>query len=694
MQSPQERLDTPDPTPPTAAVEGPAEQVAVIAGGSAVKASALAARLPDLAEALLLLALEATSVTLTLWSLFYFDSLKAYLLDNQLTRGERTGLLLAVFGGAAGAVVIAGVSLVWGRTRLATLKRLAWRLSPLLVSAALPLLLHWQFWANRQLLLLVLAGVVVLGFRKLWLVSLCVAREAPGGRFAEFADAVVTVYRKRVPERLRRALPTAVAWAAALGYAAYFSHHTVVNHYKLQTSAFDLALEENLIWNLLHGGPAFKSSPLGGPDAVHFSFHATLFSYLLVPFYAIYQHPETLLVIQAVIMGFGALTLYWLARTLVGPWPAALLAVAYSLNASVQGSNLYDFHYPPLAPPFLFLAWYALRKRRDVLAAIAVALTLTIREDVSAYVCILGAYFFFWGRRPQAGLLLALVGGGYFAAMKFFIMPLFGHSDTHLFMFKDLLPGKEQSFSGVLKTVITNPIYTLSTLLTEKKLIFALQLLVPFALLPFKRFVGWFLCLPGFFFTLLTTQYDPTISLGFQYTAHWNAFLFPATAIILAEEQHPQHPGDMLGALRKRAWLGAIALGSLIISYQYGILFQRHFARAGFDSVLSGFSDKEKKKLDTLRAIIATIPRSAKVVASERLLPHMADRPDAYRLQHSLYDAEYILIDKTNLIGDERKNVIAGLKKGEYGVTVIRGDFVLAKRGAPTKRNEEWQKKR
>ena len=104
-----------------------------------------------------------------------------------------------------------------------------------------------------------------------------VAASQDGARdgLAELGAAIAASWR-RLPDRFRQLLPTLVAWAAALWFAVYFAHHTIETHFRLGTSAYDLGLEDNLLWNLLYGdGPAFKSSPLG-KDAVHFSFHATL----------------------------------------------------------------------------------------------------------------------------------------------------------------------------------------------------------------------------------------------------------------------------------------------------------------------------------------------------------------------------------------------------------------------------------
>ncbi len=157
-----------------------------------------------------------------------------------------------------------------------------------------------------------------------------------------------------------------------------------------------------------------------------------------------------------------------------------LIALAYRADdPAVQGSNLYDFHYPPLAPFFVWLALYALEARKNVLAAVAIALTLSVREDIAAGVVIVGLYLLFWQRRVRAGLIVAAIGGVYFVAMKLVIMPRIAGESKFVWIFEDLLPKGEGSYGGVLKTVFTNPIYTVSTLLVPKKLVYALQIFVP-----------------------------------------------------------------------------------------------------------------------------------------------------------------------------------------------------------------------
>ncbi|HEY3237245.1 MAG TPA: hypothetical protein VGJ84_21170, partial [Polyangiaceae bacterium] len=203
---------------------------------------------PGLVQAFVLFFLEAMSVALGLWSLLHFDALRAYLTQNQLPRAARNVLLMQMIGAGVGVCAVAGVWLAWrGFEKTRSLKAGAWRWSPLIVAGGLPMLFHWQFWSDRPLVFLALAAAVVLGLRRLLAASMSVSAEIPGF-LRELAEAWVVMARKHVSRRWRRALPTAVAFAAAAGYSVYFAHHTIVNHFRLGTSAFDLALEDNLVW--------------------------------------------------------------------------------------------------------------------------------------------------------------------------------------------------------------------------------------------------------------------------------------------------------------------------------------------------------------------------------------------------------------------------------------------------------------
>jgi uncharacterized membrane protein len=288
-----------------------------------------------------------------------------------------------------------------------------------------------------------------------------------------------------------------------------------------------------------------------------------------------------------------------------------------------------------------------------------------------------------------------------FGLLKFAIMPRFlGGSEAYVHQYKNLLGPGQQGFGGVLKTVLANPFFTLTSLLERDKLIFVLQLFTPLAFLPLRRSIGWLCCVPGFFFTLLATEYPPLIQISFQYTAYWTPFLF--IAVVAAVEQlrnlesatarlvpSSGAPASLLAfGARRRAWLLAFAGAMVVASFQFGAILNKRNTRGGFGPYRFGLTVEDHTRHGQVYRLIAQVPPRAKIVASEMLVPHVAQRPDAYTLRMGLYDAEYLLFESPNG-GEERQHTLEALHDGAFGVVDIQGPFVLAKRGHATKRNAE-----
>ena len=137
----------------------------------------------------------------------------------------------------------------------------------------------------------------------------------------------------------------------------------------------------------------------------------------------------------------------------------------------MHGSNLYDFHYLPFAPLFLWTTLALLEARRDRWAAVAIVLTLANREDMSALLVIIGVYLLLTGERPRAGLIVAAVGAVYFVVVKLMLMPHFlgGCDRVRPPVQGSASPRARQGFGGVLKTVFGNPGYTTTTLLEQRE---------------------------------------------------------------------------------------------------------------------------------------------------------------------------------------------------------------------------------
>lgn len=144
-----------------------------------------------------------------------------------------------------------------------------------------------------------------------------------------------------------------VTTLAAL-YALTFSIITIIKYYTFNATFLDLGLQNEILWLTLHGS-YFAS---GFSTVYPFPFDS-LAQFSLLPIYALYPHPETLLVIQASMLGAGAIPTYLVTRRLCGQdLTATVVAVAYLLYFPLQGANMFDFHVEAMFPLLYLTATY------------------------------------------------------------------------------------------------------------------------------------------------------------------------------------------------------------------------------------------------------------------------------------------------------------------------------------------------
>ena len=194
----------------------------------------------------------------------------------------------------AGIVAISAAAVFFHRERdrgaAEWLQRFATIASPTLLAFSIPFFFDWKVFEGRDLLFGACAVLFGVCLERLLRVSFAAARVAETPAAASSGRAW---------------LPLTVVAALFAFFAIYFSFHSVQQHYNLKTQSFDLAIFDNLIWNLARG-EWFLSTPAMGPTGSHLQRHATFLAYLFVPFHFLREKADVLLVLQAVIAGSGA----------------------------------------------------------------------------------------------------------------------------------------------------------------------------------------------------------------------------------------------------------------------------------------------------------------------------------------------------------------------------------------------------
>jgi uncharacterized membrane protein len=587
---------------------------------------------------------------------------------NRVASQDRDHLLLGVLVGAFGSVLVCAVACVRNRAGTGALVATGRVALPLALSGPTVALLASD---KLELLPRVSAmAVLVLAFDRALVISLREMAAVPHGAFATLKSAL-DLSLKRVEElRFGRvyALDLLVVLLAA-GYAAYMGYFTVLRHHHFATMSNDLGQYDNAFYNALHGHP-FRSTPLvpeGDWSALRS--HAEFAMYALLPFYAVYPHAETLLVLQSVLLGSAALPIHRLASRHTSRSVGLALALAYLFYAPLHGANFYDIHFQPIGAAFSLWALDLLDAKKRIPFAIAFTLALASREDVPLIFIATGAFLVLSGRAPRAGVVLAAVAGFYFCVMKFVVMPHFG-TWWYQHIYKGLFPAHDETYGGVVKTLVSNPVFSFGTLVTDKKFAYALLILTPLAFLPLRGRWLWLSLLPGSVVTLLTTEYDPTLDISFQYSAYLIALIFPAAALAFEGLGHA-------GPDRRRAAVGALLAGTLLTTTAWGAIPPRpHFHAAYGDVDFEPVHERDRKKASRLAELATLIPPKASLAVGEHELPHVSGRTRCFDLKDDFFDADYVLYERESG-GDGAVQAKRALATGHYEQIAERGSLVL-----------------
>ncbi len=604
------------------------------------------------------------------------DWVGQFVTGNTMTLPNRTRLLVGMAAGAAAAILI-GLLVLW-RKDTRRLHRLAHLLAPLILIGLVPQLTDAAAWSNPLDIGLVV-GAFVLLIERLFRMAWLALAETPTGN-AAIADGYPQWWKATLPPRLRRWLPSLLVVAGAIAYGIYFSVFTLRMHGRFQTYNFDLGQYDNLFWNLLHGYP-LRMSPLGlDKNWTDLRNHADLSVFFFIPFYAIKPGASTLLVMQSFVLGLGAIPVYRFAARRLPRAYAAVIAFCYLLYPPMHGMQFYDFHMQPIASTFVLFTIDFVDERRYWLCALAFAIAITCREDISVGLAILGAFLMLTGYRVFPGLVIAVVATIYFVLMRFVIMPSFGGWGFQD-IYKDLFPQGAPNFGGVIATLVSNPIYTLKSLMTPEKLRYLLQILVPLAFLPIRRGYLAVSLVAGSIFTLLTTKYPPTIDIGFQYSAHFFPYVFSALTLVIAG-----YGPEKVGLSRRRAALTALAVATTMAGVFWGAVPPRNSVHGGFSMMTMqqpSAADRQKDKY--IKELHAMVPPDASLGIGEAEMTHVS-----HLKMKGLRDS----LDVDWIIYSPGSNGDRALTNGEFDkITERPGGLMLLKRkpktampapGAPT----------
>jgi uncharacterized membrane protein len=513
----------------------------------------------------------------------------------------------------------------------------------------------------------------------------------------------------------RSQIPLSVVWLLILAFVLTFATLSLRRHAALGSNGLDLGNVNQALWNTAHGD--FLAFTNMAPVRNRLALHVEPILLLFVPFYwAGLGGPRLLLVVQAIIVGLGALPLYLLARDLLSgsrdaerevgsregeskdptlggsyslfPTPYSLLLIAfplaYLLLPALEAAVMYDFHAVTLAPTFLLFAFYFGLKRRPLLFGFFVALALASKEDMGLTVAMLGLFMIVVWRRWRWGVATALVGVAWFAIAVFLIQPRFSPTGGNIQA--DRYAWLGDTPSTMIGTSLRHPAMVWDHVWRGANLPgYLAGLLLPTAFLSVFGPLAWLPALPSLVINLLSDNPFTWRLEDFHYAAPIAPFVLIATVYGV---RRLGKWAERWSEMASRVVLIVALVLLLVASLAY------HYAR-GFSPMARSFqpwpiTDHHHRAED----VFAQVPPAVALFAQSNLNPHVSSRRVLYQDPTVLTDPgsldgllapDYLLFDVSSLVNqDGFHHFIASdlVEGGEFGPVVAEDGFLLLKRGA------------
>ena len=225
----------------------------------------------------------------------------------------------------------------------------------------------------------------------------------------------------------------------------------------------------------------------------HFAVHISPIHYLLLPFYLLIPRPETIQVLQVLVVLSGILPFYLILKEFDFPKIyQKLLLFLYLWTPALTTGHFYDYHENCfLAPLLLWLFYFTIRKQAAG-SLIVVALTLMVKEDAMIYVFSMGAYFLFQERFKfkQRGNIFIFITQIVIPLVYFLLAITWLQNEGDGAMttrFTNFMHPGEDSLVNVIFNALSNPQYTLANFFTFEKLKYVLIVLGCQAFLPLMQ---------------------------------------------------------------------------------------------------------------------------------------------------------------------------------------------------------------
>jgi uncharacterized membrane protein len=465
-------------------------------------------------------------------------------------------------------------------------------------------------------------------------------------------------------------------------YNIFFVTYSLQKHAAFQTAGFDLGIWGQKVWNIVHGRP-FIITAYHEIDEISLGDHVDPIGLLFAPLYALFPTPQTLIILQVIMVSLGAIPIYWLAQSKLRSSLAGLVfAAIFLFFPALEGAIIFDFHGITIAVPFLAWALWAIDQRHYRLFIVMTVLAIACQEDVPLLIFMMGLYVLGIQHNWRIGGLTITVSLLWFVVANFVIIPAFslGNDNLHFYRYAALGDG----LGEIIITVVTRPDIVVQQVFAGDKLFYWIRLTIPTTFMALLDPLTLVMALPSLLINTLST-YPPNYQLD---RFHSSAPIVPfvVVASIIGLTRLVKFATPRFKHIPPSFVLNLFLIVMLLVTLIYQIQFGHTPVGRYFDwPAVTEHHHRAK-------TMLSQIPPQAAVAAQNDLIPRLSQRQWIFilpKVSHHGQEAEYIAMDMRSSLVPYRfieeycAQLNQFLASPNYGLIFAADGLLLFKRGAP-----------
>ena len=420
-----------------------------------------------------------------------------------------------------------------------------------------------------------------------------------------------TLTRMTRPLRDDSTLAKRVLFAAFAFHVLLYTLIQIFGYRSFHLNAFDIGFIDQGLWTsaYLSDKTVFLHSDLARGVGSYLSEHFSPVLALLVPLYWISDSIYWLFLIQAALLGSGAILIYKLARhERLAAGTSLLFAVLFLSYQPFRGASLFNFREDHVFIPAFLGMVLAMRTQKWIWFWILAFVSLATKENAPLVTFTIGIWAALRGHRLH-GTALSVLSVVAFYVINSVLLPMYSDGAQNT-LFASRLSFLGSSFGEIVQNVFLHPIDStvkmVQARVTGRTFHYLLVVLLPF--LPFMTFrplrsgFAYVIALGLLAINLIITEHK----VGFHYEVVIIPFLFL---------------GLMTSYAKRARAFGSVNAAALLVT-----LFMCVYGRSPILTLREWYPREEHR---CLSQTIEMIPSDASVRTQSGLFPHLDHRSEA-----------------------------------------------------------------